>query len=252
MASVCDVCGKGPGFGMSVSHSHRRTHRRWNPNVQRVRAHRRARHPSADHRVHVLPEGRQGRPRLAPQLSAFVRHALTARLLPEEAGCSRSCDDHLVLIGRDHETAELARLLADDRAVVVVGEAGVGKTALLRAVAEASGRRVAEGGALATLSWMDYLPLQRALGRPVREGDAVAVAVDVEAELGDAVLVLDDLHWADTATLEVTGQLAGRVGLLAGCPARPSRRPTRCSTGCATRASSRSRSPRSRQSSPST
>jgi large subunit ribosomal protein L28 len=38
VASVCDVCGKGPGFGMSVSHSHRRTHRRWNPNVQRVRA----------------------------------------------------------------------------------------------------------------------------------------------------------------------------------------------------------------------
>ncbi|MGI8415218.1 MAG: large ribosomal subunit protein bL28, partial [Nakamurella sp.] len=23
MAAVCDVCGKGPGFGMSVSHSHR-------------------------------------------------------------------------------------------------------------------------------------------------------------------------------------------------------------------------------------
>ena len=38
MASVCDVCGKGPGFGMSVSHSHRRTHRRFNPNIQRVRA----------------------------------------------------------------------------------------------------------------------------------------------------------------------------------------------------------------------
>ncbi|GAA0279692.1 MULTISPECIES: 50S ribosomal protein L28 [Cryptosporangium] len=37
MASVCDVCGKGPGFGMSVSHSHRRTHRRWNPNIQTVR-----------------------------------------------------------------------------------------------------------------------------------------------------------------------------------------------------------------------
>ncbi len=38
MASVCDVCGKGPGFGMAVSHSHRRTRRRWNPNIQRVRA----------------------------------------------------------------------------------------------------------------------------------------------------------------------------------------------------------------------
>ena len=38
MAAVCDVCGKGPGFGMSVSHSHRRTRRRFNPNIQTVRA----------------------------------------------------------------------------------------------------------------------------------------------------------------------------------------------------------------------
>ena len=38
MAAVCDLCGKRPGFGMNVSHSHRRTKRRWNPNIQRVRA----------------------------------------------------------------------------------------------------------------------------------------------------------------------------------------------------------------------
>ena len=38
MASVRDVCGKGPGFGMNVSFSHRRTPRRWNPNIQRRRA----------------------------------------------------------------------------------------------------------------------------------------------------------------------------------------------------------------------
>ncbi len=38
MASVCEVCGKKPSFGKSVSHSHRRTNRRWNPNIQRVRA----------------------------------------------------------------------------------------------------------------------------------------------------------------------------------------------------------------------
>jgi large subunit ribosomal protein L28 len=38
MAAVCDICGKGPGFGKSVSHSHRRTSRRWNPNIQSVRA----------------------------------------------------------------------------------------------------------------------------------------------------------------------------------------------------------------------
>ncbi len=36
MASVCDVCGKGPGFGKNVSFSHRRTSRRWNPNIQTV------------------------------------------------------------------------------------------------------------------------------------------------------------------------------------------------------------------------
>jgi len=38
VAAVCDVCGKGPGFGHSVSHSQRKTNRRWNPNIQSVRA----------------------------------------------------------------------------------------------------------------------------------------------------------------------------------------------------------------------
>ncbi|GLY02693.1 MULTISPECIES: 50S ribosomal protein L28 [Actinoplanes] len=37
MSSVCDVTGKSPGFGNAVSHSHRRTRRRWNPNIQRRR-----------------------------------------------------------------------------------------------------------------------------------------------------------------------------------------------------------------------
>ena len=37
MASVCDVYGKGPGFGNNVSFSHRRTRRRWNPNIQSAR-----------------------------------------------------------------------------------------------------------------------------------------------------------------------------------------------------------------------
>jgi large subunit ribosomal protein L28 len=38
VAAVCEVCGKHPSFGMNVSHSHRRTKRRWNPNIQKVRA----------------------------------------------------------------------------------------------------------------------------------------------------------------------------------------------------------------------
>jgi large subunit ribosomal protein L28 len=38
MAAVCDICGKTPGFGKRVSFSHKRANRRWNPNIQRVRA----------------------------------------------------------------------------------------------------------------------------------------------------------------------------------------------------------------------
>jgi large subunit ribosomal protein L28 len=38
MASVCELCGKKPSFGMNLSFSHRRTKRRWNPNIQRVRS----------------------------------------------------------------------------------------------------------------------------------------------------------------------------------------------------------------------
>jgi large subunit ribosomal protein L28 len=37
MASVCDICGKKPGFGNNISHSHRRSRRRFNANVQKVR-----------------------------------------------------------------------------------------------------------------------------------------------------------------------------------------------------------------------
>jgi large subunit ribosomal protein L28 len=37
MARRCEVCGKGPQFGNSISHAHNVTKRRWNPNLQRVR-----------------------------------------------------------------------------------------------------------------------------------------------------------------------------------------------------------------------
>ena len=37
MSRVCQVTGTEVGFGHAVSHSHRRTNRRWNPNIQSVR-----------------------------------------------------------------------------------------------------------------------------------------------------------------------------------------------------------------------
>jgi large subunit ribosomal protein L28 len=34
MSRRCQLTGREPGFGKSVSHSHRRTNRRWDPNIQ--------------------------------------------------------------------------------------------------------------------------------------------------------------------------------------------------------------------------
>lgn len=38
MAAVCDICAKRPGFGHNVPWSKKKTLRRWNPNIQKVRA----------------------------------------------------------------------------------------------------------------------------------------------------------------------------------------------------------------------
>jgi DNA-binding CsgD family transcriptional regulator len=124
-----------------------------------------------------------------------------------------------MLLGRDGERAELTRSLSEGlTALVVVGEAGVGKTSLIREAVAADPRRAFEGGALATLSWSAYLPLRRALGAPATgtwDGDPEFVAARVEERLGDGILVLDDLHWADAATMAVVPLLAGRVPILA-------------------------------------
>jgi large subunit ribosomal protein L28 len=38
MARVCQLCGKRPSTGNNVSHANNKTKRRFNPNLQRVRA----------------------------------------------------------------------------------------------------------------------------------------------------------------------------------------------------------------------
>lgn len=38
MARRCEICGKGPIVGNSVSHAHNLVKRRWLPNLQRVHA----------------------------------------------------------------------------------------------------------------------------------------------------------------------------------------------------------------------
>ena len=61
MAAVCDICAKGPGFGHNVPWSKKKTNRRWNPNIQRVRATVNGT-PKRLNVSHLLSQGREGSP----------------------------------------------------------------------------------------------------------------------------------------------------------------------------------------------
>ena len=118
------------------------------------------------------------------------------------------------LLGRTDEVARLVPLLTGERPVGVVGEAGIGKTTLVRAAALAAGRALREGGGFATLSWMPYLPLRRAVDG-LGMGDPAEVAALVEERVGPDLLFVDDLQWADRDTRAVVELLGDRVGLVA-------------------------------------
>lgn len=38
MSKICDICGKKPLYGNSVSHANNKTRRRWEPNLRKIRA----------------------------------------------------------------------------------------------------------------------------------------------------------------------------------------------------------------------
>ena len=156
-----------------------------------------------------------------------------------------------VLVGRDAYLALAGRRLADAAAgagqlLFVAGEAGIGKTRLLAAIARQAGaqgfavvRAAAFPGDRQSLAGLlldlasDLLParepvlsdLGRSLTSRLREvaraGDAhhrrrllVQDVADLvtSADPGTPLLiVLEDLHWADELSLDVLGHLAGRL-----------------------------------------
>ena len=136
----------------------------------------------------------------------------------------------MTLLERDRSLAELAamfdgvRAAAEGRLVLVAGEAGVGKTALLR--------RFCDGLPKPTLVlWGGCEPLrtprplgpfldigeemggeleQIAAGTPRPHEVASALVRQLRGQV-PTVLVIEDVHWADEATLDVLTLLASRI-----------------------------------------
>jgi DNA-binding CsgD family transcriptional regulator len=114
------------------------------------------------------------------------------------------------LLERDELLARLDEARADGgRLVFVGGEAGVGKTSLVRAHQGRGDTRVLRGSceSLATPT-----PLGPFLEIGVSPGDPRQVAGAALALLAEpTVLVLEDVHWADQATLDVLRVLGRRI-----------------------------------------
>jgi DNA-binding CsgD family transcriptional regulator len=92
--------------------------------------------------------------------------------------------------------------------VALVGPAGIGKTRIALVAAERSGLGVRRTAALDHLQAHPYFALERVVGRALPSGDAAAVCAEVRSSLADALLVLDDLQWADPDTIEALPALA--------------------------------------------
>jgi len=121
------------------------------------------------------------------------------------------------LVGREREIAEIARLVADNRLVTLVGAGGVGKTRLAIEEAAAAASRFADGVDLADLSGVPdpsllWETVARAVG--VEKGSDADLAQRLTRVLWpqSRLLVLDNCEQllAETAALAMQ--------LLSGCP----------------------------------
>jgi DNA-binding CsgD family transcriptional regulator/tetratricopeptide (TPR) repeat protein len=148
------------------------------------------------------------------------------------SGSASGSADRERLLERSPELAVLEKAAAmvsvrrSGRLVLVAGEAGVGKTALLRDFCAASrGVRVLWGGCDALLTPRPLAPLveiaEQAGGELAGLVDAGAAPGALVASLAralssafPALLVLEDVHWADEATLDLLRVLGRRIEAL--------------------------------------
>jgi DNA-binding CsgD family transcriptional regulator len=117
------------------------------------------------------------------------------------------------------------RASSQGRLVLVAGEAGVGKTALIARFCESQrgSVRVLWGaceplltprplGPLCDVAETTGGELEELVVRGARPYEVASALIRALVGLGVTVLVLDDLHWADEATLDVVRLLGRRVG----------------------------------------
>ncbi|MHC1558775.1 ATP-binding protein [Actinomycetospora sp. C-140] len=124
---------------------------------------------------------------------------------------------------QDVLAAALDRAAAGTGSVVLVaGEAGIGKTSLVRAFVRGAARaRVLIGACDDLVTPRTLGPLRDAardgaLGRALATGDRDDVMAAVRTALAHppTVLVVEDVHWADGATLDVLRHLGRRIEAL--------------------------------------
>ena len=107
--------------------------------------------------------------------------------------------------GSHGDAAALAPLvlhaLAAPGLVAVAGSAGSGRSTTLRRVIDAYAGRVFSGTGFAALREVPGCVLVQAVRRSLPTHDLALLAEAVRVCVGDGLLVLDDVHWADAATL---------------------------------------------------
>src|SRR4051794_24847697 len=128
----------------------------------------------------------------------------------------------MAFVGRAGELEELERALAGARAgrggaVLVTGDAGIGKTRLVSELASRAGDfDVLLGQALDLVGTeLPFQPFVDALGDLGRGGSRLEVFETALARLtqrpAPALLILEDLHWADRSTLDLVVYLGHRL-----------------------------------------
>ncbi|HEY7223034.1 MAG TPA: AAA family ATPase [Micromonosporaceae bacterium] len=120
------------------------------------------------------------------------------------------------LVGRDGELARVEAWLAERfrgagaPVLLVAGEAGVGKTALLRAADTGSAAVLRASAEPFRALPFGLLGQVVTLALPT-DADAVRAHLLADAAVRPVVVVLDDLHWSDDATLDLLVPLAQRL-----------------------------------------